>query len=95
MVQKLLFYQMEATDKLPGFFIIRILKTIILNCFIVITGLFTISGVMRKLSFFLLLLSAQLVAQQNPTFNGYVRDVQNGEELIGVSVYILTLKAVR
>jgi hypothetical protein len=34
-----------------------------------------------------------LQAQQKVTLNGYVKDIQNGEELIGVTVYIPQLKA--
>ncbi len=32
------------------------------------------------------------MAQENVTLNGYVKDVQNGEELIGVTVYVPSLK---
>ncbi len=38
------------------------------------------------------LISFAVVAQENVTLNGYVKDVQNGEELIGVTVYIPSLK---
>lgn len=38
-------------------------------------------------------LSCAVLAQEKVTFNGYVKDIQNGEELIGVSVYIPQLKA--
>jgi hypothetical protein len=48
---------------------------------------------MQKFTFLLLVISSQLLAQQNFTLNGFVRDAQNGEELIGVSVYIPSLKA--
>jgi hypothetical protein len=34
-----------------------------------------------------------LQAQEKVTLNGYIKDVQNGEELIGVTVYIPQLKA--
>jgi hypothetical protein len=33
------------------------------------------------------------LAQSNVTLNGYIRDAQNGEELIGVTVYVPELKA--
>ena len=38
------------------------------------------------------LLSIAGMAQENVTLNGYVKDIQNGEELIGVTVYIPSLK---
>lgn len=37
---------------------------------------------------FSLLISAQLFAQEKHTLNGYVRDAETGEELIGVTVFV-------
>ncbi|MBL0744819.1 TonB-dependent receptor [Chryseolinea lacunae] len=48
----------------------------------------------RSLSFvFFVLISIQALSQEKVTLNGYVRDVSNGEELIGVTVYIPQMKA--
>ena len=41
----------------------------------------------------LILFSLDATAQEKVTLNGYVKDANNGEELIGVSVYIPQLKA--
>jgi len=41
----------------------------------------------------LFLVSAAAFGQQKVTLNGYVRDVSNGEELIGVTVYIPSMSA--
>jgi hypothetical protein len=41
----------------------------------------------------LIFLSSNLQAQEKVTLNGYIKDAQNGEELIGVTVYIPQLKA--
>jgi hypothetical protein len=40
-----------------------------------------------------LLLTIQVQAQEKATLNGYVKDASNGEELIGVTVYVPELKA--
>ena len=40
-----------------------------------------------------LLLTLHVQAQEKATLNGYVKDARNGEELIGVTVYIPELKA--
>jgi hypothetical protein len=40
-----------------------------------------------------LLLTLHVQAQEKATLNGYVKDASNGEELIGVSVYVPELKA--
>lgn len=43
------------------------------------------------LKFFLLIVVAR--AQEKVTLNGYVKDIANGEELLGVTIYIPALKA--
>jgi hypothetical protein len=50
---------------------------------------------MFRIFIFLLLFSTgyRVCAQQKVTLNGYVRDAQNGEELIGASVYIPQLQS--
>jgi hypothetical protein len=48
---------------------------------------------MRLILFFaLLIVGSGAIAQQKVTLNGYVRDAQNGEELIGATVYIQQLQ---
>ncbi|MEO5599738.1 MAG: TonB-dependent receptor [Cyclobacteriaceae bacterium] len=48
----------------------------------------------RNLSTLILLLwSFEAWPQEKVTLNGYVKDVENGEELIGVTIYIPSLKA--
>src|SRR5687767_4638832 len=42
---------------------------------------------------FLLSLLPQVWSQDKVTLNGYVKDADNGEELIGVTIYIPALKA--
>jgi hypothetical protein len=44
-------------------------------------------------TFFLLLASLGVFGQQKFTLNGYVRDAQNGEELIGASIYVAQLQS--
>lgn len=45
------------------------------------------------LLFSLLLLYLPLSAQQKFTLNGYIRDAQNGEELIGATIYVASLQS--
>lgn len=49
--------------------------------------------VKHLLVFFLVATPALVWSQQKATLNGYIRDADNGEELIGVTVYIPELKA--
>ena len=49
--------------------------------------------VKHLLVFFLVATPALVWSQQKATLNGYIRDADNGEELIGVPVYIPELKA--
>ena len=48
--------------------------------------------ILRSLSF-LLLISTQLYSQDKFTLNGYVRDAESGESLIGATIYINEIRA--
>ena len=43
--------------------------------------------------FFFFLVSTQLYAQEKFTLNGYVRDAESGESLIGATIYINQISA--